>query len=317
MNLRNMDLNLLVVFDALMRERNVSRAAESIYLSQPAMSHALKRLRAQLDDQLLVRTTNGMQPTQRALTLEGPIRSILNQTERCLSPSAEFNPKQIQQRFIICATNYFEVTVFPDFVARLQSSAPGVEVEIQLLQNVFPEQALETGDIHLIAGVAEYLSGTKRLCSQPLLQDSLTCVVGQRCPLPEGHQLSLEEFMSLTHAYPSPLGVRANLVESWLADRGLERKIAVTTRSYQAAAYIVCKTDYALSLPHHLAEKMAPLYGLKLLKPPPGFPSFHIDLIWHPLYENDPGLIWFKSQLLETVSSLACEEQTASGSKFS
>jgi DNA-binding transcriptional LysR family regulator len=107
MNLRNMDLNLLIVFDALMRERNVSRAAEAIYLSQPAMSHALKRLRTQLDDQLLVRSTNGMQPTPRALELEGPVRSILNQMKRCLEPTEDFNPSQSQQPIAHCSPAIF------------------------------------------------------------------------------------------------------------------------------------------------------------------------------------------------------------------
>jgi DNA-binding transcriptional LysR family regulator len=286
-----------------MRERNVTRAAEAIHLSQPAMSHALKRLRSQLDDPILVRTTSGMQPTPRALEMEGRVRSVLNELENCLNPATDFNPGHSQKRFVISATNYFEVSVFPDLVARLRSSAPGVEIEIQLLRSDFPEQALEAGDIQLIAGVAEYLERNNRLRSTPLLKDSLTCVVGNGCSLPAGHRLSLEKYLSMTHVYPSPLGVRANLVESWLQEQGLSREIAATTQSYQAAAYIASKTDYALSLPYCLAEKMAPLYDLKILKPPPGFPMFQIDLIWHPLYENDPSLVWLKSEIVSTVAS--------------
>lgn len=303
MNLYNIDLNLLVVFDALMRERNVSRAAETIYISQPAMSHALKRLRSLFEDPLLVRTAAGMQPTPRALELVGPVRAILNQVERCLSPADLFNPAQSEQRFVISTTNYFEVAVLPDLVARLQSSAPAVEIEIQLLRSAFPEQALETGDIQLVVGVAEYLSMPKRLRTQPLLQDSLTCVVGPKSSLLAGHQLDLEQYLAMTHVYPSPLGIRANLVDNWLEEQGVSRSIGATTQSYQAAAVILEKTDYVLSLPLCLAEKMAKSYGLKLLHPPPGFPTFHMDLIWHPLYETDPSLQWLKSELLSVVES--------------
>lgn len=303
MNLRNVDLNLLVIFDALMREHNVSRAAASIYLSQPAMSHALKRLRTLLEDPLLVRTSNGMQPTPRALELEGSVRAILNQLDKCLKPAAKFNPAISQQHFVISTTNYFEVALFPDLIARLKNTAPEVEVEIKLLRSDFPEQEMETGDIQLVVGVAEYLDANKRLLAQPLLQEALTCVAGSRSTLAEGHQLSLDQYLAMTHVYPSPLGIRANLVDNWLADQGYSRKIVATTQSYQAAAFILSKTDYVLSLPQYLADVMAPLYGLIKLKPPSGFPIFHMDLIWHPLYAKNPGLLWLKSELLSTVLS--------------
>lgn len=303
MNLRNFDLNLLVVFDAIMRSRNVTRAAEVINLSQPAMSHALKRLRSQLGDPLLVRTTKGMQPTPRALELEGKVRAILKQLDNSLSTNEVFTPEHSQKRFVICATNYFEVTIFPDLVDHLRSCAPGIEVELQLLRSDFPEQALESGDIDLIVGVAEYLENNNRVRSQPLLQDSLTCLVGKRCSFQPEHNLTLDDFVSMTHVYPSPLGVRANLVETWLLEQGLSRKIAATTQSYQAAAFIASKTDYALSLPLGLAEKMAPLYDLKILSPPPDFPKFQMDLIWHPLYDNDPSIAWLKNEVLNVVEN--------------
>jgi DNA-binding transcriptional LysR family regulator len=299
-NLRNLDLNLLVVFDVLMQERSVSKAAERVFLSQPAMSNALNRLRRMLNDPVLARTSNGMEPTPRARELEGPIRSLLAQMEWQLKIRTSFDPATTQNHFIIATTDYSENVVLPHLTRLFSQQAPNAVLETRALGHELPEKALERGEIQLILGVEDYITATGRLRSHPWISDRLVCLVQQEHPRLQGQQISLKQFLNARHVYPSPLGVKTNIVETWLAKQNCARHVSVTTRSYLAAALIVQKTDYVLSLPERVANSMVKLFGLKTLQPPKGFPAFKINIIWHPLYENEPSLLW----LLEQVKTL-------------
>ena len=143
MNISTFDLNLLRVLDALLRERNVSRAAERLSLSQPAVSNALNRLRDLLDDPLLVRVGRSMQPTPRALALEVPIRDVLQRIEESLSADAPFDPASSRQRFRIAVTDYVELILMPRLLKLLAERAPGVQIDIQHLSPTLPAEALD------------------------------------------------------------------------------------------------------------------------------------------------------------------------------
>ncbi|MCW8908183.1 MAG: LysR family transcriptional regulator [Sedimenticola sp.] len=296
--LRRLDLNLLVVFDALMREQSVSKAAQRCFLSQPAMSNALKRLRGMLDDPVLVRTTRGMMPSPRAQALAGTIRSLLNQLGTNLQPPAPFDPQTSRRDFTIALTSYGENVLLPEISHAFCACAPGARVDITRLTEQVPLEALERGEIDLVVGVREYLPPQKQLRSEPYLRDRLVCVAkkGRR----RSRRLSLRQFLAHRHVYPTPLGIKHNIVDEWLARQDTQRDIAVSTHSYLVAARIVSETDYLLSLPSRIAEQLVGLFPLEVLEPPTDFPAFELNLIWHPLYENEPAIRW----LLELMRRL-------------
>jgi len=294
--LRRVDLNLLLIFDALMREKSVSRAAERVFLSQPAMSNALKRLREMLDDPILVRAAKGMQPTPRALALEAPVRSILQLAARTVQPVQPFIPGTSHAQFIIGMNDYSENIVLPPLAAWLSQAAPNVELVARMLNAEDPETLLESGELSFVIGVKEYSKISKRLCSEPWINERLVCLVNQDHQLAAHQHLTLKQFKASRHVYPSPLGLRTNIVDTWLAEQGLQRSIAVTTRSYWPAAQIVSNSDYLLSVPYRVAVNLMKTFPLHLLEPPKGFPCFQLNLIWHPLYERNPETQWILSQ---------------------
>jgi len=295
--LRRLDLNLLLIFDVLMQEQNVSRAAARVFLSQSAMSNALKRLREMLDDPILVRGANGMQPTPRALALEAPVRSILQQVIRTIQPAQPFEPDTSRARFVIGMSDYSENIVLPALAACLCQSAPNVELVAHMLTAENPEPLLATGQLSFTIDVEAYSKVSSRLRSEPWISDQLVCLVSQNHPLAARQYLTLKQFEESRHVYPSPLGLRSNIVEAWLAEQGLQRSIAVTTRSYWAAAQIVSESDYLLSVPLRVAIKLTNHLPLCLLEPPKGFPGFQLNLTWHPLYESDPETQWILDQV--------------------
>ena len=295
--LRRIDLNLLLIFDVLMQEKNVSLAAERVFLSQSAMSNALKRLREMLDDPILVRGAKGMQPTPRALALEAPVRSILQQVVRTIQPAQPFEPDTSRARFIIGMNDYSENVVLPALAACLRLSAPNVELVVHTLTAEDPEPLLETGQLSFIIGVEKYSKVSKRLRSENWISDRLVCLVSQNHSLAASQHLNLKQFGELRHVYPSPIGLRTNIVETWLAEQGLQRSIAVTTRNYWVAAQIISGSDYLLSVPFRVATKLMNHFSLCLLEPPKGFPDFRLNLTWHPLYESDPETQWILNQV--------------------
>ena len=297
--LRRMDLNLLVVFDALMQERNVSRAAERCFLSQPAMSNALNRLREMLNDPLLVKTSTGMRPSPRAQALEGPVRSILSQLEHQLRPPAPFNPATTERCFKIALTDYGENIILPKLSERFWQYAPHASLEVVRLSQQLPEMELERGELDLAIGVEEYFQAPKRLNSRPWIKDHLVCLAGLQTK--QSKTLSLKTFLQKRHVYPSPLGVKENVVDQWLEEQGVARDIAISTHSYMVAARLITETEYILSVPNQIALQLVELFPLKILKPPKGFPSFQLNLIWHPLYENEPAIKWLHAQIAELV----------------
>ncbi|MEK1907783.1 MAG: LysR family transcriptional regulator, partial [Pseudomonas sp.] len=225
MNISTFDLNLLRVLDALLRERNVSRAAERLSLSQPAVSNALSRLRDQLDDPLLVRVGRTMQPTPRALALEMPIRDALQHIEQSLSDGAPFDPARSRQRFRIAVTDYVELILMPRLLRQLAELAPGLQIDIQHLSPSLPADALDKGELDLVLGRFEQVP--VRFNSQRWVSETLHLLAQREHPLlAEG--LDLQRFLQLRHLWVHG-GQTRGMVDQWLGEQGLERRIVYTT----------------------------------------------------------------------------------------
>ena len=228
MNIYNFDLNLLRVLDALLRERNVSRAAERLSLSQPAVSNALARLRELLDDPLLVRAGRAMQPTPRALALEAPIRHALQQIEHSLIAGEAFDPARSHQRFRIAVTDYVELICMPALMRRLAEHAPGIQLAIQHLTPTLPVEALDNGEVDLVLG--RFLEVPSRFHVRRWASETLQVAVRRDHPLLMAG-LDLDAFLRLRHLWVHG-GQTRGMVDQWLEAQGLERKVVYTTPNY-------------------------------------------------------------------------------------
>ena len=296
MSLNRLDLNLLVAFDALMTELNVSKAAEKLFIGQSAMSHSLNRLRQTFDDPLLVRTTGGMKPTARALELIEPIRKALLEIEVTVNTKQAFEPKTAQQRFVIAASDYSELIILPYLLKRVREHAPRVDIHVRQPSEYLPEEDLENGNINVALGFDVSLEAPSRICQQGLFHDVLVTIVRESHPVID-NSLSLEQYIDLEHALISPSGDDHGIADHWLDQNDLSRNVVLLVPHFLSAPLIIAQTDLALTLPYRVAERFVKMAPLKLLQTPIPFPSYQMCMIWHPLYEKDPAQQWLRTQI--------------------
>ncbi|MFG3452304.1 LysR family transcriptional regulator [Stutzerimonas stutzeri] len=297
MNIYSFDLNLLRVLDALLRERNVSRAAERLSLSQPAVSNALNRLRELLDDPLLVRVGRAMQPTPRALSLEAPIRDALQQIEHTLNAGDFFDPATSRQRFVIAVTDYVELICMPPLMAHLAKVAPGIQLGIQHLTPSLPAEALDNGAIDLAVG--RFLDVPTRFHTRRWASETLQVALRKQHPLIEG-DLDLTTFLRLRHLWVHG-GQTRGMVDQWLEDHDLARDVVYTTPNYLQAAHIVASSDLAAVLPTGLARHFAGLLPLQLFDLPFDLGTFQLDIVSVAQRERDAALQWLIEQIVAVV----------------
>lgn len=280
-----------------MRERSVSRAAEKMSITQSAMSHVLQRLREQLDDPVLVKTTRGMEPTERARSLVGPVSKILREIERLTDPPTSFDPSVSQQRFVLAATDYLEFLVLPPLIERLVQSAPGVDIHVQRTESEFPIERLENNSVDMVLGFEVMLSAPATFHRLKLFDDRIACVVRMDHPLANENEFTLEKYLAANHMLISRTGTNTGLIDDWLAKRQLERRIGLIVPHFLSAPLIVAQTDMVLSLPLRIGQRFTHLAPLKILPIPFELPTFNLVMIWHPLREKEPGHLWLREQI--------------------
>lgn len=294
MNISNFDMNLLRAFDALMLERNVSRAAERMSLTQSAMSNTLNRLRNLLDDPVLVRTRKGMQPTEKALGLEKPIRAALAMIEQSLVPAAEFDPGFSERTFHIATTDYVELVLIPRLIRHLKRVAPLVKIEIHALGPDIPERELEEGEFDFALG--RFVNVSSRLLSEQWRSERLVALV--RSDHPEfGDEISETEFLHSQQIWVNG-GQRTGIVDKWLKENDLQRNVVLTTPNFLMAPIIVAQSDLLVVTPHEVARQCVDKLPLKILNLPMALDSFDQEVIWHPVHSSTPAHRWFREQLL-------------------
>jgi DNA-binding transcriptional LysR family regulator len=296
MNIKTFDLNLLKAFDALLEECSVSRAAARVHLSQPAMSNALARLRDALDDPVLVRTPQGMEPTARATALKGPVRQALLQIETALTAQPEFDPRTAQRTFSIAATDYMEFLVLPRLMRRLQNEAPQIDIRVRSLQVSAPEEPLDAGTVDVAFGF--FPEVPKRLNRRHLFTETMTCLVRDDHPVLY-QSWNLERFVELPHLFVSTRQGSTGVVDAILSERGLSRRIALVVPHFLVVPYIIAETDLLVTVNSRIADTYVRELPLRSLPPPLPLPEFPITLLWHPRSDGDPGIAWLRRTLVE------------------
>lgn len=301
LDIKSVNLNLLPVLEALLAERNVTRAARRIGLSQPAVSSALAQLRTLLGDPLLLRTRGGMQPTERALALRGPLRSALAALETALEPRSEFNPRTSERIFVIATTDFAEFVLLPRLLSRLEREAPGVRLRVLPWQEHRVPPTLETGEVDLMIGFYRHVPAGCQ--AQPLFEDRFVCVVRKGHPRVKT-RLSLKTYVSLPHILVSIDENAPGVVDRVLSERGLRRNVGLRLTHFLMVPPVVAMTDYAAALSDRIAEPFARMLPLKLFPPPLPLPSAVVGQVWHDRTHESPPHAWLRRVVAEVGRSL-------------
>jgi DNA-binding transcriptional LysR family regulator len=298
MNWGAFDLNLLIVFDAVMEERNVTRAGGRIGLSQPAVSHALNRLRYMLKDELFIRAPQGMVPTPRAEQLWVPLRRALSEMELALEPET-FVPQRATRTFVLAVNNFAAVLLAPSLVTAVASAAPGIRFDVVPSALRDMPSLLDRGELDLAIG--SFVDTGERFARAPLLEDSF--VVAMRSDHPAARRtLSAEALAGLSYLEISSSCEDASFVDSWLGTRGLARSITHRAPRLSAAA-ILAGTDMVAVLSRRLAEHWVQIYGLSTSELPFESPVIHTGMLWHRRFDDQPAHLWLRNLVQQTTES--------------
>ena len=317
-NLNRIDLNLLVYLDALLRERNVTQAANQLNLSQPAMSNGLRRLRELFDDPLLVRTSDGMTPTERALELEPLVRDVLMNIEQAVQPRSAFEPGEAQRVFRIMASDYAESTLLPTVLGKLRTEAPSITLDIMTPSDVsFLD--VERGKVDMVINRFDQMPQSFHQIH--LWDDTFACLLSPENPVLE--DFSLENYLKANHVWVSKTGMgvgvgvdpddvqRLGWVDAALNKLGKKRQIRVFTRHYQAAMTLAEQNDLIVTLPNRAAQLKRDNPRVVLREPPLDIPPLELKMAWSPLLQHNPGNRWLRRLIVDTARELDGKPPTA------
>ena len=300
LNLAGLDLNLLVAFDALMAERNVTRAAERMGLTQSAMSNTLARLRTLAGDPILVRASGGMKPTDRALEMIEPVGAALREIRRALATRDEFDPTRSRQRFRIVTADLLELVLLPHLVRALGREAPGLDLEVSTIGSSFPADELRGGHLDLAVGTFAVPDG---FLSRRLLDESFVCIVRRNHPTVQ-RRLTFRRYTELGHVLVAPFGERGGIVDQALAARDRVRRVAIQTRHFVIAPFLVAQSDFVATVPRRLAERFAKFLPLRLFRPPIRLAGFRHEMVWHGRTAESPAHRWLRDRVATIAAEL-------------
>lgn len=311
MNISRHDLNLLVYLDVLLRERNVTRAADRLNISQPAMSNGLKRLRDMFKDPLLVRTSHGMEPTARALALAPVIHEVLMQLEGTLQSGDDFSPGTESRLFRIMASDYAATTLMPELLSRIQQRAPSLVLDIMTPSDV-DFRDVEDGRVDMAINMFDDLPLS--FYQKNLWQDEFCCVLHSGHPAAE--QFDMQSYITSDHVWVNKTGYGVGVgidpaeaqnmgwVDKSLEQLGYRRHIKLFARDYHVAMHMATSGGLIATVPKRIAELYRAWPQLTLFEPPFDIPSVELKMVWSPLLHHDRAHIWMRQQVTEAVEAV-------------
>ncbi len=296
------DLNLLPVFMALMEERSVTRAANRLGITQPALSNSLNRLRDMLRDPLFIRERYGISPTQLAEEIAPTIEAALSQLDDVVTHQQEFDAGDAKRLFLIAPNSYAELVLMPALITRLQQKAPGVSLRMTPFGNDLAETGVISGTTALVLG--RVIDPPDNLVVQHLMDDGLACVV--RADHPNvGETLSKAQYEALRHVNVLPPGrIRAGVFQA-LAKQNLKRDVAVSVTHFLAVPEMIAVTDYCATLPKLICRSLQRDPRLKVVPAPVDLGTFPVEIAWHVRYRNDPAHRWLREVISDTARSIS------------
>lgn len=318
MTLNQVDLNLIVYLDVLLREKNVTRAAEQLGITQPAMSNILRRLRTLFGDPLLVRSSEGMTPTEYAIELQPRIRGILEDITLLLEPRTEFRPYTTSRMFRIMTSDYAEATLVPRLVKALRSEAPNVVLDFLTPSDV-SYRDMEQGKVDL--AINRFNEVPQSFHQVLIWKDTFSCLLSADSSYT--NRLNLKNYLNAQHIWVSKTGMGVGFgvnpeksgglgsIDQALGRIGRKRQISVFTRHYQMPALLVANKDLIATLPTRVARLQADNDKIVIKDPPFFIPEFELTMAWSPLLHHHPAHRWLRQLILHVARQMLAEESQA------
>lgn len=311
MHLNRVDMNLLVYLDALLKERSVTKAAHQLGISQPAMSNGLRRLRDLFEDPLLIRTSEGMTPTERARELEPMLRMALQSLEKVVTPRHHFDAKESHRVFRIMASDYAESTLIPQLLKRLTIEAPHVSLDIMTPSDVSFSD-VEQGRVDM--AINRFDSLPQSFHQMTVWTDNFCCMLSKNNRILEN--FSLVNYLKARHIWVSKTGYgvgvgvnpgdvqRLGFVDEVLNQLGKKRDIAVYTRHYQAAMLLAEENELIVTIPARAAALQGRNERLAIMAPPFEIPPLLLKMVWSPLLHHDPAHRWIRRMIIDVAEEI-------------
>lgn len=315
MNFRSLDLNLLRVFDVVMAERSLTRAAQRLSLTQPAVSNAMRRLRDAIGDDLVVRSGAGIEPTPRALALWPPVREALAQLQDTLAPG-QFDPASAGSTFVLAMADATAATLVPFLVQILEREAPGVSVRVVPLTTRDPRRLLAEGTADMAVGhfpavLADLTARAQAgdavgFESRRLYDGQYVCVMRQGHPL-AAQTLTLDAYCAARHMLVSFSGRPYGFIDEALASLGRERRVVLTVNQFFTAGRVVLESDLLTVLPRHFVPVTGIAEALVERPLPMDVPAVHVDALWPRRGGQDTALAWLRQALVRSARQAFAE----------
>jgi len=297
MELEDIDLNLLVLFNQLLVERRVSKVADNLGLTQPAVSNSLARLRKLLGDELFLRTPSGMQPTPFAEQLSEPVAYALGMIHSALNQRSSFDPQHSKRSFTIGMTDIGEIYFLPTLMDSLRRQAPGVSLSTVRNTAVNLKDEMEAGKVDLAIGLLPQLKAG--FFQRRLFRQRYVCLFRQGHRL-DRKKISLADFSAAEHLVVVSPGTGHGKVDELLERSGIERRVRLTVPHFVAIGHILQATDLVATVPERLAQRMTAPFGLTYVTHPAKLPEVAINVFWHAKFHRTPDSQWLRTLVFET-----------------
>jgi DNA-binding transcriptional LysR family regulator len=297
-HLRNLDLNLLQPLHALLEERHVTRAAKRSFLSQPAMSRALDRLREMFRDPLLIRTGRRYERSVRGERILRELESLVPRLWAMVE-GEEFDPSRSRERFRVAMTDHMCMVLMPSLAAEVRNAAPQIKLELSAFKAQAHED-VEAGRLDVALSATEAPSALE---TEVLFNLDFVCLVGSALRV-RTRRFTLKQYLQFPHAMVETFEGQQTLVDRPLAQLSLKRHVALRLPFFVSAIFTIAHTDLVLTLPRRLAQITAKMAGVRIVEPPRELKAFPYFMAWHPRLTNEPAHAWFRDQLRTVARSI-------------
>ncbi len=300
MNLKDIDLNLLVIFQQLLQERRVSAVATSLGLTQPTVSNALNRLRQQLGDELFLRTSKGMEPTAYAMQLAEPISYALSAIHETLNQRTRFDPDKSQRKFIVGMSDIAEIDFLPKLMKVLAEIAPGVSIATIRTTGADLAEDMESGRDDIAIGWLPHLKSG--FFQRRLFTQEHVCLFRRGHWLDKSAPLTKEEFESAEHVVVSGIGTGHATIDASIEKLGVKRKAVLTVPHFVAVGHILASTDMIATVPERFARHCVNPFNLRYVNLPLNLSEIGINVFWHSRFHKEVGNQWFRTLIFNQFS---------------
>jgi DNA-binding transcriptional LysR family regulator len=300
MHYEQIDLNLLSIFEAVMTELNVSRAAERLNMTQPAVSHALRRLRRITNDELFIKVPSGVSPTPKALELWAPIRESLLQIRQAFSPTV-FDLESATHTFTLSMADYTAALLLPKLLPILEKTAPNINLRTVPNTNINAINLLEQAEIDIALG--RFFRPSARLRIQDLTSDTYICIMRQGHPL-ACKKLTLKQYVNANHLLVSLTGEATGFIDEQLREKGLQRRIVLTVNQFNLVPELIANSDLITAIPMRTLQRSPSKEQLHVAELPIEVAPALLQMMWHERKQREPAHEWLRGIIVEIAKNL-------------